>query len=325
MTGIPFRIFNLRARRRKPGMMPQHVLSAKALASITGGFLEGCAEGSRDLVYLPGRPRPGRYTFELGTAGSTTLVFQTILAPLAYSGRRSFAALKGGTHVQWSPPADFIENVFLPPLSDMGVKASFSTLSRGYYPGGGGVVDAAIDPAPAALAPFRALKRGRLLRLRITSAVSNLPMSIAERQMKSASAMLSAYEGAIAAELREAPSPGTGTSIFILAEFEHTRAGFGALGARGKRAEEVGIEAAAAFLEYMETDSAVDAHLADQLLIYMALARGESVFTAARLTGHLLTNIHTIEKFLPARFKVEGSAGGRGLVAAEGAPFAKPA
>lgn len=319
LTGVSFRIYKLRAGRRKPGLRPQHMLSARAAANTTEGRLEGCVEGSQTLEYLPGRTQPGRYSFDTGTAGSVTLVFQTILAQLAFSGARSSVSLKGGTHVPWSPPVDYVEDVFLPVLSGLGISAHLTTLSRGYYPGGGGVVEAAISPAVTPLKPFVVRKRGRLVKVRVTSAVSNLPVSIAERQLKSASALLSRYAGAIEAEVMEAASPGRGTSVFILAEFENARAGFSALGARGKKAEEVGIEAASAFLEYMETDAAVDPHLSDQMLMYTALARGESAFTTSRITGHLLTNIHTIEKFLPVRFRVEGAAGAKGSVTVEGA------
>lgn len=319
LTGKPFRIYNLRAGRSKPGLRPQHMLAAKAAAAITGGSIEGCTEGSETLTYLPGRTRPGRYAFEVGTAGSVTLVLQTILAPLAFADRSSSVTLKGGTHVPWSPPSDYIEKVFLPALYGMGLRSGFLTRSRGYYPGGGGTVESSISPASTPLKPLLVTERGRLLYLRITSAVSNLPLSIAERQMKSATSLLSDYSGAIETEIIEAPSPGTGTSVFILAVFEKTRAGFSALGARGKRAEEVGAEAARAFLQYMLTGAALDHHLSDQMLIYMALAEGESSFTASRITGHLLTNIHTIEQFLPVVFKVAGVAGDKGAVSVKGA------
>lgn len=318
---MPFRIYNLRSRRRRPGLRPQHALSAKAAAEVTGGSLEGCAEGSRTLTYLPGRIKAGRYFFDCGTAGSLSLVFQTILAPLAFAEAKSSVTLKGGTHVPWSPPTDYIEEVFLPLLTHMGLAADFSTVSRGYYPAGGGEARARIKPATAQLAPFIVTGRGALVRARVTSAVSNLPLSIAERQLKSASELLSNLP--VETRLTEAPSPVRGTSIFIVAEFENTRAGFSALGAPGKRAEAVGEEAALAFLKYMEKEGALDPHLSDQALIYMALAEGESRYSTPEITGHLLTNIHVIEKFLPVKFGVEGQAGLEGSVAVRGAGFRK--
>lgn len=246
-----------------------------------------------------------------------------MLAPLAFSEKRSSIWFKGGTHVPWSPVADYIEKVFLPLARSMGVRADFSVSSKGYYPGGGGQAASVIGPASTPLKPVSVMERGRLAALHICSTVSNLPISIAERQLKSAVSLLYAYSAIINEEAREAASPGRGTSVFILAEFEHTTAGFSALGARGKRAEEVGAEAARAFLEYMETTGALDPHLSDQALLYMALARGESVFTSSRITAHLLTNVHTIEAFLPARFIVEGAEGAQGTVTVSGAGLDK--
>jgi len=303
-------------------LRPQHVLSAGAAARITGGRLEGCKEGSQALTYLPGKIKAGRYFFDIGSAGSVTLVFQTILAPLAFAAAKSSVTIKGGTHVPWSPPADYIEEVFLPALSVMGLNARFSTTLRGYYPGGGGEVEASISPASAPLAPLQIRGRGKLLKVRLVSAVSNLPVSIAERQLDNASALLSACPAPVETELKEAASPGRGTSVFITAEFENARAGFCALGERGKRAETVGIDAALAFLKHMEKEAALDPHLADQALIYMAIAKGESFFTASEITSHLLTNIHVIEKFLPVKFKVEGRPGSEGSVAVQGVGLA---
>lgn len=291
---------------------------------MTGGRLEGCNEGSQTLIYLPGRIKGGRYFFDTGTAGSVTLIFQTILAPLAFAPAKSSVVIKGGTHVPWSPPADYIEEIFLPALSVMGVDARFSTLSSGYYPRGGGEVETLISAAAAPLAPLRIRERGKLLKVRIISTVSNLPVSIAERQLKSAASLLSDGPAPVEEEAREAPSPGRGTSVFILAEFENTRAGFSALGARGKRAEAVGIEAAQAFLKHMGKKAALEPHLADQSLIYMAMAKGESFFTTSEITSHLLTNIHVIEKFLPIKFKVTGPPGSEGSVSVEGAGLERP-
>ncbi|MBI2400032.1 MAG: RNA 3'-phosphate cyclase [Deltaproteobacteria bacterium] len=319
LTGSPFRIYNLRAGRKRPGLRPQHVLSAEAAARVTGGRLEGCKEGSQTLTYLPGSIKAGRYFFDTGTAGSVTLIFQTILAPLAFAAAKSSITIKGGTHVPWSPPADYIEEIFLPALSLMGLNASFSTHSDGYYPGGGGAIEASINPISAPLAPLRMRERGNLLKVRILSTVSNLPVSIAERQLKSAASLLWACPATVEAQTREASSPGRGTSVFIVGEFENARAGFSALGAIGKRAEAVGIEAAQAFLKHLDRNAALDPHLADQILIYMAIAKGESFFTTSEITSHLLTNIQTIETFLPVKFMVSGLPGSEGTVAVEGA------
>jgi len=297
------------------------MLAAQAAARITGGRVEGCEEGSKTLTYLPGRIRAGRYFFELSTAGAVSLVLQTVLAPLAFASEGSSITLSGGTHVPWSPTTDYIEEVFLPALSAMGLKASLTTLSRGYYPSGGGKAESRISRSKVPLDPFRAAERGALTGAGITSAVSNLPLSIAERQLRSALSVLSGLQVPVETELKEAASPGVGTSIFITAEFENCRAGFSALGARGKKAEAVGAEAALAFIRHVERKGAIDPHLADQVPVYMALARGESAFTTSEVTGHLLTNVHVIEKFLAVKFNVEGESSQEGSVSVKGAGF----
>ena len=321
ITGAPFRIFNVRAGRERPGLKPQHVLGAKAVAAITGGKIKGAEPGSMIVEYLPGRPKPGRYSFFVGTAGSVGLVFQTVLLPLFLSGGQSELSISGGTHVPWCPAPDYLEEVFLPAIRHMGLKAGIDTTARGYYPGGGGSIEAEIHPAQTPLVPLKMTGRGRLKKIRITSAVSNLPLAIAERQIKAAAGRLSDFSAQIQTESIEAPAPGRGTYLFILAEFENIRAGFTALGARGKRAETVGDEAAGEFLSYAYKEGALDRHLSDQVLLYAALSGGESVFSTVEITRHILTNIHVIEKFLPVRFQIKGTPGEEGIIAVKGASF----
>lgn len=321
VTGAPFRLFNARAGREKPGLKPQHALGAKAVAAITGGKIEGALPGSMTVEYLPGRPKPGRYSFFVGTAGSVGLVFQTVLLPLFLSYGPSGLSISGGTHVPWCHVPEHLQEVFLPAVRPMGLKAVINMPERGYYPGGGGRIAAAIDQAALPLPPLKAVERGRLKEVRITSAVSNLPISIAHRQLNSALERLPAFTAHIDMESIEAPSPVKGTYLFILAEFENIRAGFTALGARGKRAEAVGNEAAGELLSYIEKDGALDRHLSDQVLLYAALAKGESVPSTVEIARQVLTNIHVIEKFLPVRFKIEGVRGRPGVLRVEGAAF----
>ncbi len=321
LTGLPATVFNIRAGRDAPGLKPQHLLGARAAANITGGLLKGAEPGSMRLEYLPGRLRPGRYSFDVGTAGSAALVFQTVLPALLFAGGPSSISIRGGTHVPWSPVPEYLEGVFFRAVRPMGVEVSLRTLSRGYYPAGGGSMEADIKTAGKPLAPLSISERGSLKVIKVLSAVSNLPLSIAERQLESSMSVLHDFSSIIEADALEAPSAGRGTSVFILAEFENVSAGFVSLGARGKRAEAVGIEAAEDFLRYVKRRGALDRHLSDQVVLYAALADGTSLFTASEITTHLLTNIHVIGKFLPARFHVEGGLGGEGSVRVEGAPF----
>ncbi|MBI2413628.1 MAG: RNA 3'-phosphate cyclase [Deltaproteobacteria bacterium] len=307
VLGRPFRIFNIRKNRREPGLKPQHLAAIKAATAITGAKALGAHIGSSELAFGPETIRPGVYSFDVaeerGSAGSALLVFQTVSIPLLFCETPSRVSVRGGTHVPWAPVADFIKEVYLPALSRFGASIDFKCPLAGFYPAGGGVIEWRSEPS-GALSPVNLPGRGAMLRLTVTSSVSNLPDEIARRQLKSASVRLKGYP--VEGRVISTPSPGQGTFIFILAEFENIRAGFSALGARGKRAEVVGNEAAEAFLKYMESGSPIDKHLADQILIPMALARGPSAMTVEEVSGHLETNIHVIEKFLPVRFDIDG-------------------
>lgn len=326
LTGRPVRVFNIRAGRKAPGLRPQHVLSARSAAGITGGVVKGASVGAKELLFFPGTLRHGVFHFDVSetesSAGSTSLVFQTLALPLSFSGGPSRLDIKGGTHVEWSPTADYLKEVFLPAASLTGIRAALDNPVKGYYPIGGGVIEALIEPASLPLSGIEITERGVLKRVSVTSAVSNLPVKIASRQLESALKLLRASGIEPEKSSIEAPSPGRGTFVFICAEFERVRAGFSSLGARGKSAEKVGEEAAAAFLDYYRGRGALDPHLADQMALPMALARGVSRVTAAVLTNHLYTNAHVIEQFLPVRFVIEGEAGKEGGVKVQGAAFA---
>lgn len=324
ITGRPFKIHDIRAGRAEPGLKPAHILSARAAAQITGGLVSGAAIGSTTLTFEPGPLRGGSYTFDVGTvragAGSTGLVFQTAAPPLLFAPGQSRLVLKGGTHVQWAPPADYIKEVFLPALSKMGAAADFKNPVKGYYPIGAGEVCSVINPVKGPLKPFNALVRGKLLGVKITSAVSNLPESIAQRQLKKARERLGDVVPLLHSEdsIVTVPSPGRGTYIFILAEYEFVRVGFSALGALGKKAEDVGYEAAQEFIRYLKGKGALEPHLSDQMVLFMALADGESTVTATEVTGHLNANIYVIESFLPVKFVVQGVPGTAGSVSVKG-------
>ncbi|MEE9591793.1 MAG: RNA 3'-terminal phosphate cyclase [Thermodesulfobacteriota bacterium] len=305
----PVEIYNIRAGKRKPGLKPQHLMSAMAVAEITGGSLEGNELNSQTLRLFPGAVRGGRYTFDVSTlrssSGSTGLIFQTILPALSFAERPSEVTIRGGTHVPWSPPSDYLKCAFLPTAGEMGIKVGFENTRYGFYPLGGGEIKVGIGLSLRPLKPISLIERGELKRLYITSAVANLPISIAERQRDKAIARIRGKGLETECAIKEVPSPGKGTFVFILAEFEDIRIGFSSLGAVGKKAEAVADEAVDEFLGYLNGSGATDPHIADQLILYMALADGESTITTTEVTNHLLTNIHVIERFLPARFKIE--------------------
>jgi RNA 3'-terminal phosphate cyclase (ATP) len=325
LTGYPVMLYDIRVRKDPPGLKPQHLMCARAAAEITGGDIEGDKPGSTELSLRPGPLKADRFVFDIAasvsSAGSTSLVFQTIAPPLAFARKGSRSVIKGGTHVEWSPPADYIKDVFLPVVAPMGVTIDLQNPMNGYYPTGGGEISAEIVPVKAPLKPLNITSRGALKAVSVASVVSNLPLRVAQRQVDMALERLNGLTVRASGSCHEAPSPGRGSHLFILAEFENIRAGFSSLGAHGKKAEAVVDEACNAFSAYLQGNGAADTHLADQAALWMALAEGESALTVARVTEHLRTNAHVIEKFLPVKFAIEGSIGEEGVVKVTGAAF----
>ncbi len=321
LCGRPVEIMNIRKARTKPGLQPQHLTAVKAAAAISGARAEGAELSSTALRFSPGDVTGGDYLFDVaekrGSAGSTSLVLQTVLLPLLFAKRPSRITVFGGTHVPWSPPYHYLEQVFLPVLSRMGAAAIPQIGQWGWYPLGGGRVNIDVR-GNAQLTPFHCIERGKLVRVRGISAVSNLPRDIALRQRSRALSVLKQRGFDADIEVLSAPSPGKGTLVFLVAEFEHITVAFDALGAMGKRAETVADEACGSFFEYLASDSALDPHLADQLIPFLALADGASVITTSRITGHLLTNISVVQQFLERVVLVEGTEGGPGRLRVSG-------
>lgn len=316
ITGKPFRIINIRTRRAKPGLMRQHLVSVQAAARIAGAGVNGDALGSTELVFSPGKVTSGRYDFAIGTAGSTSLVLQTLIPPLLFAAGRSSLTLNGGTHVPFSPSWHYLAEVFAPVLSRLGGSIELTLDSCGFYPKGGGRVHCRVKPA-LRLAPLHAEQRGKLLRVTGCSAVGNLPASIAERQSRAAVEQLGAVLGAevsLEVGISEVSAIGQGTFLFLKGEYEYAVAGFTALGARGKPAEIVGREAADEFLRHHETGMPIDPHLADQLVPYLALADEVSVFAVSRISEHLETNLWITGCFLDIATEVNGTREGPGIV-----------
>ena len=313
----PFRMFDVRRGRPRPGLMPQHLAAVGAAGRISGAKVSGDTLGYTGLVFSPGEPRCGEIILDIGTAGSTVLVLQTIVPALLFASGESDVVLSGGTHVPFSPSYHYAAGVFAPALRRLGLDVRLSIDSYGFYPRGGGTIRARLVPARE-IAPLRAVEPGTLLAVTGESGAGNLPLAIAERQKEAALAKIGpAIGGAgVRAEVRavSVPTPGQGTFIFLMAESEGAAAGFCALGARGKRAEAVGAEAAGALLEHVATGAALDPRLADQVVPYLAMSGGESEFTTSRVTRHLLTNLWAVGLFRPFRYDVEGELGKPGRV-----------
>ena len=311
---MPFRMFNIRKKRRKPGLMPQHLACIQALTHISHAETEGASINSTEIIFRPGEIVAGDYLFDIGTAGSATLLLQALLPPLLFSSRRSSTiTLLGGTHVPFSPPFDYIRGVFLHALRGLGIRLHVSLERYGFYPKGGGIIRAHIPPV-GDVRPMNVEERGDFNRISVTSGVADLPLSIATRQREAATRLLKNSHLHAESEEISVQAYGKGTFIFLQSEAEHAVAGFSSLGAVGKKAEQVGEEAAGDFLKYAASGAGIDPHLADQLILYLSCIPGESLFTTSLITEHLLTNLRITEQFTGFAYSVQGSAGTPGKV-----------
>ena len=307
----PLHIFNIRAKRTKPGLRPQHLACVKAIQSITKAEIKGAEIGSKELVFIPEGIYPGEYVFDIGTAGSTSLVLQSMLLPLTVAQDCSFIRIKGGTHVPWSPPFHYLRYVFAPTLADLGVKIELNINKWGFYPEGGGEIEGKIYP-------FQTLKAKNWLKppvfsqLKAISICLNLPEHIRKRQ---ANTLINQLEKiGLKAELREEEAKGRGKGSFLFLWIdEQIKAGFSALGARGKTAEKVAEDVFNAFFLYYKSKVAMDPHLCDQIVPYLCLAPGKSQFTTI-ISSHLLTNIWVINQFLKRKITCSSKIGQVGKV-----------
>ena len=317
ITGQSIHLGHIRARRPQPGLKPQHLKAVEAAVQICAAHVEGAALGSQTLLFEPGPVRAGEHVFEIGTAGSTSLLLQTLWLPLAFADEPSRLALGGGTHVPWSPCFHYLQWQWLPRLAEIGYRLDCSLERAGFYPRGGGRIHAAIAPARR-LSPLHFGERGRLLRIRGLSAVGRLDRSIAERQRSQALAGLAALAVPVEIEVVEVAAASPGTFIILQAGFETGQCCACALGARGKRAERVADEAVDELLADIAAGGAVDPWLADQLLLPLAFVPARSAFTVGSVSGHLLTQAELIKRFLPIEITVAGAAGQPGRVSLQG-------
>lgn len=312
ITGKPFRIKNIRAGRPRPGLRPQHLRAVEAVAEICKARVDGAAIGTTELIFRPGPVKAGTYRFDIGTAGSTSLILQTVLLPLSRTGRQSRVTITGGTHVPWSPCFEYLAWHWLPFLNRLGITADLTMKQAGFYPLGGGVVRAEIYPG-ADIKPLILKERGELITIRGLSGSANLPDHIIERQRRQVLKRLERYPvSGIEISRMAAYSPGT--VLLLLAEFEYGQCCFFGLGERGKPAERVADEAVDALEDFIDTEAVIDHFLADQLLLPIALADNASRFTASKVSRHLLTNAEVIRLFQPVEIEIQEQSGKAALV-----------
>ncbi len=314
VTLEPVKIFNIRAKRPTPGLKPQHLTVAKALARITDADVSGLEIGSTSVTFIPRMRRAGNYFFDIGTAGSVTLFLQALVPVAVFSKSPVTLKVKGGTDVKWSPTIDYYKNVFLATLKKMGVNANIEVSRRGHYPKGGGICIFESKPV-GRLKPIRIVKLGEILEIKGVAHSIKLPKHVAERMAKSAEHYIrrTGFNVPIDIELdvkenSEHLGPGAGMSLWAISS-TGAIVGSDSLGERGKPSEKVGFEAAKKLLKVIEAKCPVDPHLSDMLILYMALAGGTSTIVTSKLTMHTKSNIWVAEKMLNVNFSIEKDKG----------------
>lgn len=298
ITGIPFRIEQIRAGRAKSGLLRQHLAAVNAATEISRAQVEGAQLGSSALSFQPGKIRGGHYRFGIGSAGSCTLVLQTVLPALWFADSVSRIEISGGTHNHSAPPADFLARVWSPLLARMGINQSISLNRHGFYPAGGGKLVADVQPS-GYLQPLHVNERGTLQSLRAESLCAAVPLDIAHRELETLRQHLPLTEDSV----RDIPAkegPGNVLLVEVISDgITELFCGFGEI---RLRAEVVADRLAREVKRYLNSEATVGEYLADQLLLPMALA-GDGSFTTQTVSSHLATNIEVIKQFLPVKIE----------------------
>lgn len=317
----PIQIERIRAGRKKPGLAAQHLTSIRAAAAICGASLEGDELGGQTLTFLPGHEvQAGHYEFDVaqartgGSAGAACLVMQTVLLPLAMAAGESRVVVHGGTHMAWSPPFDYLRDVWVPALALLGIKAEIALRNSGWFPIGKGCVEARIEGRKRPPAAIDLTERGNLVEITGRAIAANLPAHIPQRMADRATALLGELGVPVRIEPVRLNAACAGAGIFLTARYEAVSSGFNSLGERGKSSETVAEEAVETLLRHHRSGAALDEHLGDQVLAPLAVADGISRYSVEKVSLHLETNGWLIEQFGLASVEIEQWEGGGGLV-----------
>jgi len=310
VTGEEIKVTNIRKNRPNPGLKQQHLKALETAASICGARVSGLSPGSTELFFAPVEIKGGKYNIDIGTAGSITLLLQCIMPSLPFAKEKVELTIRGGTDVAWSPTIDYLQHVTLRALDQFGYAGSVTPEERGYYPRGGGKVSAIFEPCKLHGFHFRVTEENKRSgesqkeKIMGISHASNLPAHVPSRQAEAARSLLleAGYTSRI--DIKSCEFFSTGSGITLWSGY----CGGSALGEKGLPAEKVGRRAAEEVIAELKAGTAVDIHLADQLIPYMALA-GNSSYTVRELTLHAATNIWVTEQFLDVKFKIEEEKG----------------
>lgn len=308
VTQTPFRIEKIRRGRQKPGLMRQHLAAVRAAAEIGAAELRGAELGSQELSFTPKAQKTGAFRFAVGSAGSATLVLQTVLPALWAAAAPSTVVVEGGTHNPMAPPFDFLALSYLPLLARMGPQVTATLERPGFYPAGGGAVTAVIAPA-SSWARLDLPARGALRAVRARAWVVNLPFHIAEREATVLRERLELPEAQCRAE-RSTDGHGPGNYLRVEIESEHLTEVVSGVGAKGVSAEQVAEQVATEAGALLSAGVPVGEHLADQLLLPMALGAGGSFLTVAP-SLHTTTHAALLRRFVGAKIRIEEAEAGR--------------
>lgn len=304
LTGTPVLLTNIRAKRKNSGLARQHLVAVQAAVELGSAEYRGAALGSSTLWFAPKAVNPGEYTFRIGTAGSASLVLQTILAPLLLADGPSSLTIEGGTHNPLAPPADFLIRTYAPFIRQLGPALAIQLDRYGFFPGGGGRLHVQIEQT-AKFAGLELLSRGKRLKTRVRALVANLPKKIAERECHEIRRLSGWDKSWFHAE--EVVANGCGNVVLVELEYEHVTEIFVGFGERGVTAERVAAGVWHETEEYLQHEVPVGPHLADQLILPLAIAASQgnaSRFRTMALTGHSVTHLDIVQRFLPVRFEV---------------------
>ncbi len=332
VTGRGIAICDIRAGREKPGLMRQHLTAVNAAVKICGASVTGAAVGSRELTFQPGKVRAGDYKFSVGTAGSATLVLQTILPALLLADGPTTLILEGGTHNPWAPPFDFLKEAYLPLINRMGPHVTVELERAGFFPAGGGRFSVEVQPA-SELAGFDLCERGEAVSRQARVLICNLPTHIGERELERLQKRLNWEESACSIE--PVPSAGPGNAIVATMASRHVTEVVSSFGRQGVKAEKVADDVVDQVRQYLKADVPVGPYLADQLLLPLGISawQGQSRATSAdgssppvrhggsyrtlALTRHSTTHIELLREILGVSIEVENSADGNCTVHVE--------
>jgi len=324
LLGKEVRVRNIRAKRPNPGLRAQHITAIRSVAALSDTESKGLELGSTELVFIPKRRVSGSFKFDVGTAGSISLVLQALMPPASFSSRGAEFEITGGTDVRWSPTIDYVRFVVLPILSRLGYVANLKLLKRGHYPKGGGKVWMKVHPCKG-LTPLTLKERSEVTKVLGVSHCVKLPSHVAQRQAAAAQTVLkethrldvSVRLETYAPETDPHIAPGSGIVLYT-DEGCGTVLGADSVGERGKPAEEVGRQAAKLLVEEIKSGAPVDKHMSDMLIPYLAVADGKSEFRTSQITMHTITNAKIAELVSGAEIRIDGELGNPGTVTANG-------